>query len=317
MRLWTSTTACVLCLFVSRAFALDGVSLEWHAPASCPQQDAVEAEIARLLGVQPPSSTTLHASAEVSSDTQFNLSLVVNGAPARTLHADNCAELASATSLIVAIAIDPSVATRELDPEPTAPSPAPPAQAPPSAIAPVEVAPRDEEPHASLHWGAALLADYVVGTVPRSEPWFGFAALARLNRLDFTLGVRLAPSRQARLADDPNIGAQFSAWNAFVQVAYAFIDRPVRVSAYAASEFGRIAATGFGVDVVYTGHSFWSALGTGLEIQAPIFRFVHLQAQVGVVVPLRRSDFALGDGRVVDRAEALGAIARIGVAFIF
>lgn len=306
-----------LCLLAGRAFALDGVSLDWHAPPICPQQDAVEAEIGRLLGTQPPSSTHLSAMAEVTEDTRFQLSLVVNNAPARIMYSDNCAELASATSLILAIAIDPSVATRALDPEPAAPTPPPPPPNPRPAPRAVEVAHRDEEPVAALHWGAEIFADYVVGTVPRSEPWFGIAALARLDRFDFTVGARLAPSRQASLAHDSTIGADFSAWNAFVQVAYAILDRAVRLSAYAGAEFGRISATGFGVDVPYTGHSFWSALSAGAQIHLQVVQSVHVHGQLGVVVPLRRNDFALGDGRVVDRAEALGAIARIGVAFIF
>ncbi len=112
------------------ARADDRLVLEWRAPDGCPTRDAVEGEVARLVGGELPEGATIRADAQtIPAEGAFELTLrtdVEGELGARTLRAERCDELAAAAALILALMIDPEAAMRaEPEHEPSAPAPGP------------------------------------------------------------------------------------------------------------------------------------------------------------------------------------------------
>lgn len=99
-------------LFATPAHAQ--LQLRWHAPgASCPTQAEVEGEVRRLVGTEP--LATYEAEAVIRHDARWELTLRAAGGE-RRLEADSCRALGEAAALILALAIDPSLAA-DLDPD--------------------------------------------------------------------------------------------------------------------------------------------------------------------------------------------------------
>lgn len=90
--------------------------LRWSAPETCPTQSEVAAQIEGLLGLDHTGGASVRADATVSrEDPRWTLTIEIetdSGSRTRTVDADDCDELASMTALLVAIAVDPGLATR-------------------------------------------------------------------------------------------------------------------------------------------------------------------------------------------------------------
>jgi hypothetical protein len=128
------------------------VDLTWNAPAECPSRDAVVDEVARVLTASKGQRVKVTADVDVSRDGQGRwhaaLRVVTGDARGdRTLDAESCPAIASATAVIVAVAVEGGM------PEPALPEAPPPSKSTPPATA---AAPQ----HASqLIVGAAGVAD--------------------------------------------------------------------------------------------------------------------------------------------------------------
>jgi hypothetical protein len=137
------------------------VDLTWNAPAECPTRDAVVAEVARVLSASHEQRVPVTARADVARDEQgrWHATLSVSTGDARsdrTLDAEICPAIASATAVIVALAVEGGM-----------PEPASPATPAPSKTAPV--APTFAPQRASqLLVGAAAVVD--AGTLPSPAP---------------------------------------------------------------------------------------------------------------------------------------------------
>lgn len=99
------------------AGADEPLNLVWNAPQGCPSGETVRAEAQRILG----GTTTHHVTARADvtqidpADWSVHLTTNVDGARGeRTLNANSCASLASATALIVALTVDPTKARAAL-----------------------------------------------------------------------------------------------------------------------------------------------------------------------------------------------------------
>ena len=91
--------------------------LEWSAPPECPDQRRVDARLEQLIPGERAQS--LHASAEVSATAdgwRLQVELVSDtGSSVRELEAQSCAVLLEAAVFIVAVAIDPAVASMAMN----------------------------------------------------------------------------------------------------------------------------------------------------------------------------------------------------------
>jgi hypothetical protein len=100
------------------------VDLAWNAPAECPARDAVVDEVARVLSSSHERRVAVTVRADVSRDDsgRWHAALRVDMRDAhgeRTLDAESCPAIASATAVIVAIAVEGGMP----EPVPGAPPP--------------------------------------------------------------------------------------------------------------------------------------------------------------------------------------------------
>lgn len=105
---------------VTAGQSLDAPTLSWEAPSACPSRDAVVRQIETFLG-QPftmprPQRIALRASVQELEDGSFVLRLVAltaQGESDRVLRHGDCATLAKAAALVMAVAIDPGLARQQ------------------------------------------------------------------------------------------------------------------------------------------------------------------------------------------------------------
>lgn len=108
------------------------VALSWSAPQACPTRDAVATQIERLapsamLVDSQPAALSVEA---IVSETPDGLAADVTvrsdaESRTRTLVAEDCVLLARAVGLVAAVALDPVVVARQLEPQPPAAIPEP------------------------------------------------------------------------------------------------------------------------------------------------------------------------------------------------
>lgn len=162
-----------------KAEPVEALELTWDAPPACPSTDEVRDEVRGLVaGAQNPQPTSVVAKISLLESGRWKLELVVENALVsgdRTLEAESCAELADATALVAAIAIDPFAAAPKRDDEPPKPAPVPEqAIASPAPVAPIP--PREETPAFDTFWsvgaaGGAGWSSDVTGIVRLFGGW--------------------------------------------------------------------------------------------------------------------------------------------------
>jgi hypothetical protein len=160
------------------------LNLAWNAPPECPTGDDVARGALRILAGETTRRATARADvAKLGAERwEVHLVTVVDGVPGeRTLEASSCAQLASATSLILAWIVDPTHARGTETLEANAPLPTPSSQVggaravfAAGAVADVGLLPRAGA-------GIALAAGAIVGPVrieASGADWFAQDAVA-------------------------------------------------------------------------------------------------------------------------------------------
>jgi hypothetical protein len=147
------------------------VELTWNAPAECPTRDAVVDEVARVLTASHESRVQVDARVDISRDDQGRwhaaLSLATRDAhSSRVLDAESCPAIASATAVIIAIAVEGGL------PEPTPPAAAP-STRPPSIH--VSTPPREFPSQLIVTAAATVDAGMLQSPAPGVEAALGWA----------------------------------------------------------------------------------------------------------------------------------------------
>lgn len=297
------------------------VPLSWEAPAECPDEGAVRERARALLAASDVDvgETPVRASARVHAIAGgYALDLHLDGGDRvgdRHLEATECAELAHAAALIVAIAIDTSAGTGTPEPEdverlpPTQPmQPTQPTSAVEATRASVDedtaaprVIPVDPSgadhhtnrrrlPRFALRGGAGV--DVGLWRPVGASVAFGAALVGRGYRIELT-GRYGAPSiRRAR--DNRAIGASAQQWAIGVAGCYApDFDRAPRLelTLCAGFEAGRIHARGTGSAVdARSDRAPWLAgsFGPGLAWRLSSSIAVGLSAEAVVLLGVPR-----------------------------
>jgi len=104
----------LVALVLALAAPAPGLSFDWQAPAGCPDQASVRGRVAGMLGAGAVEGSDLTATGRVSASGEgwrLELELVrAAGRERRTLADRDCAALADAAALMIAVTIDPRVA---------------------------------------------------------------------------------------------------------------------------------------------------------------------------------------------------------------
>lgn len=136
-------------LVAMHARADEPLELEWNAPAGCPKQEDVLAEVRRIVG-SGEVRRKVHATANVSTESsRWSLSLRTEDGGERTLDGHSCKAVASAAALVLALTLQtdappPPSATPSASVPPLPPvsssallPPPPPPPAPKPRLAPI------------------------------------------------------------------------------------------------------------------------------------------------------------------------------------
>jgi hypothetical protein len=264
--------AAALAPAAGRSAEPERVDLRWSAPPECPGAAAVKAEVDRLLGpegARPP--RPIEVTASVVHDDVWRVHLETPGQGAtrvRELRGASCAALADATALILALMIDPAVASRPAPPAPSAPPPpappppptisAPPPPPPAPVTAPVPAAPAPPPPvRTSFRLAGWAGAD--VGSLPGISAGFGFSAAFLYGPQRFEIGAAYRPPVAGTVALHASTGGDVELITGSIGACRNLVTAPVEIGPCAAFELGRLHAEGFGVTSPGSGSALWAA----------------------------------------------------------
>ena len=303
-----------------------GVKLEWSAPAACPGEAEVLADVERLLG-ERRLAAEVAVRAVITGDGEGHAATVtIDQAAARQLRARECAALARAIALVIAVAVDP-VATREhleiLEPAPIEPAPIVPGP-PPPVLAPVIVDPRPapiaEPPPASpprprprSEHAITIRGGLLIGATPLAT---GAVALGyRLDRGLLRVEARALYGTPRRLDYPDGVGARLQSVT-LGALACVAPERPgVRFPLCLGLEAGPLIGRAIAAEAPRLRADLWASglVGAGLVAR----RGPRVALGVGAVfaVALRRPAFHVGAREVLARAPAVGVRALVGLEF--
>ena len=301
-------------------------TIEWHAPAGCPDAARVHEHILRVVGPDQlaAADALLHVQARAEPHGDAWLLIVVftgrDATRERRLTLQDCGSTVDATALLVAIAVAGTLPAasnpRELPPalaieSPGHDAPAPttniPPPAPPPTITtvPAKATPTTPRPRLQLTAGPAL----AVGVLPRVTPGLLVGLGAGWPRLRLGLAYTRWFRSPARLVSRPGQGVDLSLHLASARIGPVRRVGPLELHAQLGLEFGALRAQGIGSAVTLDRRSWWGAtLLAGALAWAPraLAGRGALLVQAELVIPLHRPTFTLGPDLPIFRLGPLG-----------
>jgi len=260
------------------------VELEWRAPQECPAGASVRDQITKFVadGAQTGTLDRVKVDAViVRSGDHYVLELdlqLPTGALHKRIEADECAVLASATALVMAVMLDPTavVETVERPAEPTlvpvvvAPVPMPTPTPTPTPTSPLPARPR------RVQGLVRVLAAGSFGALPQFGGAFGGSIGARIGRarIEATAFGEL-PQRRTQ-AQQRDAGAQLDLWTVGARGCFAPAVKSVDFPLCAGIEGGQMRARGFGLQLRRRAAAPWLAFPFGAAVMwapVPVFAF--------------------------------------------
>lgn len=302
---------------VSQAHASEPgrVTLRWSAPADCPTEETVLAEVDRLLGARAPSDEPiLDVVAEVrqKDDGAYVVRLEIpgtDGPRVREVSALSCAALGQATALILAMMIDPEAALtappnpgpRALEPpieppqsnavEPgktAADLPPPPRPAGPvSKTQPAKPTPRKIVKAHRPPLSAVFHLVEDVGSLPKSTFGFGGAIGVMPGSWKFEAGATYFLAKSSSFSAIPNAGARVDLLDVHLASGRVITPHPkIDFIPRIRFDMGRFRATSFGVSEVDQGSSYSFGLGVDSIVSVHISKYVRTRLELDGIWPL-------------------------------
>jgi hypothetical protein len=337
---------CVLLVAGGTAFASlahaaepgETFTLDWSAPAGCPDKADVLARAEQLVGHslnQPAGAQPLELSGLIEplspSGWQLRFSSRA-GVADRAVSAQSCEELGDAAALWIALSIDPSYASRRAEstpanpnpngpagssaafadtPKPTPPSPPDRSPPEPSVVAPGEpaLAAKPKQPARAplrLRWTVALHSELWLGRLPGVAPGVGAFATLALNRFELGLSGSYFPSERA---EQGNLGGDISLASGQATLGYALFGGTL--TPLLGVEFDWLRGSGTGAPPKNTNSVNVLAADLGLRARYTLRRPVRVFAQGFASVPFERPRF-LREDQSVFTVEAVGGSFGLG-----
>jgi hypothetical protein len=350
------SAAALTALWPTRAAADDGpgFTLDWQSYPAC-DGSRVRPAVERLLGSarQQTAAPLLHARAQLSGTAQ-GYSLVIDVVQdtthsSRRLEVASCDEAVGTTALVLALAIDPDIASRvPADSLPAtarfnepahprvAPTPPPSFSQPPPSPAGARARYAADTRQRSLSSDAHKVNAHSRGSAPAS-PWPLSGFMATTGALSFGTLPAVAPG--LALAGGVNVGAlrlaalgsqylertaQSQDTSGSLTVDLGTIDLRAgwrlgpearwQLVPTASVEFGRFSGEGHGVDSTKTPRFAWGAAGVGAALELRLAGAWLVLGEADALVPFRRTEFLLNH-TAVHRPAPVAGTARLGIAY--
>jgi hypothetical protein len=226
----------------------------------------------------------------------------------REITGRDCAEVAGAAAVAIAMSIDSDrTAPEAADP--------PRASSPPPAATSISAAPdRARSAPVRPQIGVALIAD--AGALPGIALGPAVEGSLRRERVRLMIQAALFPSGSTQLAN--GAGGEFQLVLAGILACFGEIGGPrLTVSACVGGEIGRMAGKGTGVAVPELGAALWAAGRGEVDVQFTFAARFLLFARAGVAIPTTRRTFAIDDTIRVHRANAVTVRTGAGIGVMF
>lgn len=274
------------------------LELSWDAPSQCPQQAAVREAIDSNLGREAfdAALSSVLARGTITADAdQWRLDIEVSwpaGRVQRTVVSRECAELADAAGLIVAVALDLLRVENAGEPLPSLirPSQAPQANEEERPVLAARREPAPNERVRSVAIDARLGGVLEIGSLALVRGGFaiGLGFVGARWRVDI-VGHYLAPRAVRRFATAPDAGVAVQQSGGGVRACLLARVGPVELPSCVGVEAGVAAARGIGLDDPQGAVLPWAAVVVGQELtwvsRHRIGVFVGVDAMLHVVRP--------------------------------
>lgn len=192
------------------AAAPQALPIDWQGPDDCDRGDAVRAKVLRLLGGSPRAlSGTVKVSVIVRREKGSRYVAVLetttaSGGGSKRLEGESCDAIALASSVVIALSLDPNAS---LDAEPPAEEPKPreqPARMPRAKPKPRATPAAKRETFPYLHGSVGVLFELL--SIPSAFASAGVGV--RHRRFSLELGGAVYQPRDVSLADERRVGAK-------------------------------------------------------------------------------------------------------------
>lgn len=295
--------------------------LTWDAPAECPGEAVVEAEVRRLLGGEDPSleGVTVEGRIEAGAEAGWVLDLVVStsqGTSTRRMEASECKTLAEAAALYIVLAIDPMAMLGQ--------EPAGVTEEKPEGGVTEDGEPEGGEPEGGEPEGGEPEGGEPKGEVPRRRPGLALRALGAVGGgihprtggavgagLSLRLrGVRLELlgeywfRRRHEVDDLPGVGTRTDIGFAELRVCPHGVVRRVELLGCAGVDVGAATARGMGVFDRRIARAPWIGVVVGPAVNWHPIERLGLWVEPNVVLSAYRPRFAV---------DGVGEVLRLGV----
>lgn len=294
------------------------LTLEWDAPANCPGEDVVRRGIDGYLGrpARHASTTPVDAAVRVEriGEDRWVAEIRIetrSGVNVRTMTADRCETLADATSLIVAVALDPTAAgmTAPGDPEP-ATDPTPP-QDPPNAVQTRASAPTssDGSPSSGFAFAAGGL---LIGALPSAAGGITFGLGLRRKALRVEARGSYWFPRPAELPDS-RIAGQLALWTVGPRGCGVPSRGPVEFPLCGGVQAGQMRGRGADISDPVTDAVPWVAVEASAAATYLPDPHVGLTLGLDLAVPVVRPEFTVEGVGLAHRAAPAAGIAYLAL----
>jgi hypothetical protein len=280
--------AALLCASARADSADQILSLSWNAPQGCPSKAMVTNEVKRILGGTTLHRATARADVVELGPQRWTVHLVtdVDDVPGeRSLEANSCDALASATALILAFTVDPARALAATPPRSS------PTQSAPQPTPPAQTSSRN-----TLQITATASGAGEIGSLPSTSVGG-----------EVSIGVLLGPVRGEISAADwfaqdagapaaPGQGTRIHLLDGALRGCFRVrLGDKFEVDPCGGATLVFASSSGFGEDVKFEESSSWTTLDAGLLSSWRIAGPLALRATLGLGVPLTRPSFVLLD----------------------
>jgi hypothetical protein len=228
-----------------------GAALEitWQGPEDCERGDAVRAKVLRLLGgSRRPLGERFEVNVTVRREAPSRYvaeleTVTATGSGAKRLEGESCDAIALASSVVIALSIDPEASLDAQEPTPEPPPPAQPKPSPkPPRAAPVAREPRATSPY--LHGSVGVL----FGLLDDPSAFSALGLGVRHHLVSVELSGVLYQTREVFRADRPRVGAELRLLSADLLGCYAPLrSRLASLETCAGARLEYLTATAFGV----------------------------------------------------------------------
>jgi hypothetical protein len=298
------------------------LELRWSAPAECPSEADVHAELARIVEIEPDRVPSALSAAVTIVRARDRLRLRIETERdgergQRTLIADDCTQVLRAVTLVLALAYGEGVALRVDEPSPAPIAPAVIADEAPSAQAREATSedairaggstPTASTP-SSLRAGLFVEVGAVAGVLP--APSFEGAIGVELGEPFWRARVRASVAPHAEIDLGENVLARFIAMSGSIEGCGGAPIGIVRGEACAgvvvAGLYGRAIGTALDREALAPWIGLRASLGVGITLDRVELRLI--AALIGNPVPPRFAITGLGDVHRVADVSGHGAL---------